>query len=382
MSVNKSKSSDVGEEDVTTKKDDTAKKSAKKRTRRDTRQGAWNKVNAKYVERSVRLFELIRDLANFYHDEEELAIMNYKKRGRPYRYTNSFIAALSRIRDVLAMDFRACEGMAHVFTGGNGPEFTTIFRRINSMDAHIRDSLSDTTCENVSIDLVPDGTGLTPATRSEYIRVVHKLKRGFLRLTIMINKDTLEIMAFELTDDKVGEPTVFESVLENSLINIGIDPDERRRVVLEQAHLKEKTYTTITLTADGGYDSREIFSACKKLGIATNIRIRKNANIKADGVDRARSEAVLAQLGGGKDVSAAEFADMNESKREENRKKWKKSVKYGTRWLVEIVISAFKRTYGSDVMAKKLSNIRQEIRLKIRTYNEMLRIGREAFMKA
>lgn len=351
----------------------------KKSARRRARQQSWNKVNARYVERARQLFKLVKSLAGIYRDGRELADMNYKKRGAPYRYTNSFVAAVSRIRDVLGLDFRACEGMADVFAPGNGPEFTTIFRRINAQDAPIRDSLSDVTCGNISIDLVPDGTGLTPAARSEYVRVVHRLNRGFLRFTIMINRETLEIVAFELTDDSVGEPAVFKSLLENALANVGIDPGERRRAVLEQRGLGRKTYAAVSIMADGGYDSREVFSECKKLDIRASIRIRKNANCKAGGVDRARTEAVLDQLADGPDVTPAEFAATDEKRREENRKEWKKRVKYGMRWLVEIVISSFKRTYGGSVMAKKMEYIRQEIRLKIRTYNAMLRIGREAF---
>ncbi len=72
---------------------------------------------------------------------------------------------------MLCLDFRACKGMADASASGNGPEFTTIFRRINAQDAPTRDSLSDVTCKNVSIGLVPDDAGLTPASRSEYVRV-------------------------------------------------------------------------------------------------------------------------------------------------------------------------------------------------------------------
>lgn len=259
-----------------------------------------------------------------------------------------------------------------------GPEFTPIFRRINSQDASIRGSLTGVSCEDVEIDLVPDGTGMTSAVRSEYLRVTHMLRRGFFGLAIMINKKTLEIVAFELTDDSVGEPTVFRPLLENALANMGVDPDGRRRAVSEQRSRRGRTYAAIMLMADGGYDSREIFSECRGLGIRTRIRVRRNADCRADGTDRARTEAVLEQLGGGSGVTAEEYAAMDEAERERNRKERKKLVGYGTRWLVEIAISAFKRTYGGSVMARKLGYIRQEIRLKIRTYNTMLRVGREA----
>ena len=214
------------------------------------------------------------------------------------------------------------------------------------------------------------------------MRVVHRPRRGFLRLTIMISKETLEIVAFELTKDTVGEPTVFESLLENALKNMGVDPEERRRMVRNQRNRRHRSYRTLALTADGGYDSRGVFSARKKLGIRADIRIRKNANCKAGGADRAGTEAVLDQLGGGAGATPAGLAAPDESGREANRRKRKIRVRYGTRWLVETVISAFKGTYGDAVMAKKMENIRREIRPKICTYSRMLRIGREAAMRA
>ena len=351
----------------------------RKRKRKRMEEGAYRRMDAKYVGRARSMFNMIRDLVDVYDDKAELAAMNLGKRGRPFRYTHSLIAAISSIRDSLNLDFRGCEGMT---PEGRGPDYSTIFRRINAQDASVRDSLSDVACEDVAIHLVPDGTGLTPAARSEYVRVVHRLRRGFLRLTIMINKETLEIVSFRLTDDTVGEPTVFEDLLHDALVNLGVDPDRRRADVRAQKNRPDKTYRRIMLMADGGYDSREIFSACKKLGIETNIRVRVDSNARAGGVDRARSKAVLDQLGGGPDATPAELAVLTDSEREANRKKWKERVRYGTRWLVEIVISAFKRTYGDAVAARKMGNIRQEIRLKIRTYNRMLRIGREASMRA
>ena len=271
----------AGRDGRATKKKKKKKKSAGGPTSRQ--------IDAKYVGRARSVFGMIDGLIDIYDDEAELAAMNRGKRGSPYRYTHSLIAAISRIRARLSLDFRSCEGM---LPEGRGPAYTTIFRRVNAQDESIREGLSDVACGDVAICLVPDGTGVTPAARSEYVRVVHRLRRGFLRLTIMISRETLEIVAFELTKETVGEPTVFESLLENALRNMGMDPEERRRMVRSQKNRRRKAYRTLTLTADGGYDSREIFSACKKLGITPNIRIRKNANCKAGGADRARTEAV------------------------------------------------------------------------------------------
>ncbi len=76
--------------------------------------------------------------------------------------------------------------------------------------------------------------------RSEYVCVIHKLKRGFLRLVIIINLDTQEIISYSLTDDKTGEYAVAEqTVVENTLKNLGINPDERHIQVKREKGLKD-----------------------------------------------------------------------------------------------------------------------------------------------
>lgn len=356
-----------------------AGRAGKRRARKRRGGDAQRRIDAKYVGRARSLFNMIREPVDIYDDKAELAAMDRGKRGRPYEYTHSLMAAISSIRDSPNLDFRGCEGLLPEV---EGPEYTTIFRRVSAQDASIREGLSGVECSDAAISLVPDGTGLTPATRSEYVRVVHKLKRGFPGLTIMINRETLEIVSFRLTDDSVGEPTVFEDLPHDALANQGVDPDRRRAEVLAQKNSPDKTYRKIALMAGGGYDSREIFSACRKLGIETSIRVRVDSNARADGVDRAGGGAVLDQLGGGAGATPAGLAALDESEREANRRKWKERVRYGTRWLVGIVISAFKRTYGDAVAARKMEDIRQEIRPKICTYNRMLRIGREAAARA
>lgn len=54
---------------------------------------------------------------------------------------------------------------------------------------------------------------------------------------------------------------------------------------------------------------------------------------------------------------------------EESRKEWKRRVWYGRRWIVEAVISAFKRMSGESVMAASLEGMVHEIMPKAATYN-------------
>ena len=61
-----------------------------------------------------------------------------------------------------------------------------------------------------------------------------------------------------------------------------------------------------------------------------------------------------------------------------NQKEWKKRVRYGLRWLVEIVISAFKRMFGESVRALTPATTQVEIATKVAAYNHSLDIGDEA----
>ena len=52
------------------------------------------------------------------------------------------------------------------------------------------------------------------------------------------------------------------------------------------------------LWGDGAYDARYVFSLLQSLDISPLARVRTNSNTRSRGADRARSRAVLDQLGG------------------------------------------------------------------------------------
>ena len=122
------------------------------------------------------------------------------------------------------------------------------------------------------------------------------------------------------------------------------------------------------MLCDGGYDTRGAFPHCRNRRVRAIIRIRHNATTHSRGKDRARSEAALEQLGGG--CTAKQFARMKKDERNRHRKKWKDKVKFGDRWLVEIVISAFKRLLGEAVRAVKPEYILKYMATKIAVYND------------
>ena len=145
--------------------------------------------------------------------------------------------------------------------------------------------------------------------------------------------------------------------------------------------LMKRKGIAIELRGDGAYDTREIFSLLARLEIIPIIKVRINANARAGGVDRARALAVLEQLSGKGGCTNRELNRMRKDERLANQKDWKKRVRAGLRWIVEIVISAFKRIFGEFVRTLTPLTTYIEIATKVAAYNHSLSIGDEAVQK-
>ncbi len=186
------------------------------------------------------------------------------------------------------------------------------------------------------MNLVIDGTGLSPTARSEYIRFKHKVRHGFIRLTLVVDTDTREILGFSVTDDTVGEAPQFESLTCMALENTDLDAciqDSKGGGANQSTENSSDSCRTqkIVMRADGGFDSRRIVDTCKRLGIIPYIRINHNATTRSGGVSRDRTMAVMYKLGDGI-TDLRRFAHLTKEEHESNHKKWKKRVKYGSRW--------------------------------------------------
>ena len=372
--------------------------------------------DARYIEQGMLLF-----LAPDPDSAKDLARMNKKKNGRPFDYSELTIMAIAGVRYRLKLAYRPCEGLAISALGEkDAPDHTTLCRRINKMNVTSAEGCVEVRSKGSIMRLIPDGTGLTPSTRSDWMRHKHKVKRGWIRLSVMIEHDTQKIVAFKVTDERTGDSPQFEGLLEDSLECLGIDAGrlcrnarqgggsadkkdpaqspssdrkgqgdrqpQRESDVIEQAINAASTAgnleeSVIAVLGDGGYDTRKIHSLCKNLGIYSLIKVRQNSNSRSNGKGRARALAAQDQLCGSKH-GPKELSALDADERSKNQKEWKRKVGYGRRWLVEIVFSAFKRRFGDFVMARTMKNIINEIGIKVRIYNELLDVAREAIMRA
>jgi predicted acylesterase/phospholipase RssA len=122
-----------------------------------------------------------------------------------------------------------------------------------------------------------------------------KQERIFKNTCVAVNIKTKEILALEVTDEKVHDGKVIKQLIEQVLNN--------------NHNIKTKS-----LLGDGAYDSNENFKYLKEKRIQPIIKVKRNSIISSKN-NKIRNEEVQLQT---KDYH-----------------KWKKKRKYGQRWLTK-----------------------------------------------
>ncbi len=139
-------------------------------------------------------------------------------------------------------------------------------------------------------------------------------RKGYLKIHIAVNIKTKEILALEVTDEKVHDSKMLKKLVDDVLK--AVPPDEKNIV----KKLK------LVLLADGAHDTNTNFGYLDKNGITPGIKVRRKNSIVSPKNNRLRNMEVRLQA---KDLL-----------------KWKKKRKYGQRWMAETTFSSIKRMFG------------------------------------
>lgn len=302
----------------------------------------WKKINNRLIEQGTIWLDL-RFLEN---RKEELAAMNEGKEGARFEFPDSLIRYAGSVRCMFRLPFRQTQGMldgiAKQVPELAVPYYSQINRRFNKLPVKIRPKQTTDTKELV---IGFDGSGISVTNRGEWMRKIHRKGKiieckGFLKIHIGVNVKTQEITAIEVTREDVGDNTMFEPLLIQTVENTG-----------------KKIGRAL---ADGGYDTYENFEMLEECEIDPAIRIDDNAITDPppqDFIHRNRPEPV-------RTIHAREqLAD---------REKWKKKKKYGLRWIVETTFSVLDRRFGTYVTARKYENMQHEMLFKAQLYNQLL----------
>ena len=200
------------------------------------------------------------------------------------------------------------------------PDYTTINRRINKLHVKINEHIEN------DIVIAIDGTGIKVTNRGEWMRHKWHVRKGYLKLHVAVDTDKKKIVSLEITSEEVHDGKILKKLVDNAL-----EDNNVKRAI-----------------GDGCYDSKDNFQYLSTKSIHPAIRVRKNSSDKSIGC-YGRMIVVL--------------------KQKRNCAKWKSSVGYGYRWVVEGVFSSMKRMFGEYVSARKFPNMVQEMIMKTSLYN-------------
>ena len=285
----------------------------------------WPSYNRSLVRRGEILFSY--DLLDIWDDD--LARMNENKKGKKYKFPDSFILIISHIRICLHLPYRQTEGIIKATVGKGIPEYkqpsspsySQICRRTNKLDIDINSSIDDD-----DVIIAADSTGIKITNRGQWMQDKWKAeKKGYLKIHVAVNIKTKEIIALEITDEKVHDGKVIKQMIEQILNN--------------NHNIKIKSFL-----GDGAYDSNENFKYLQKKRIRPIIKVKRNSIISTKN-NKIRNREVGFQI---KDYH-----------------KWKKKRKYGQRWIVETVFSSIKRMFGEYTSAIRFQNMIKEMTMKV-----------------
>ena len=300
----------------------------------------WPSYNRSLVRRGEILFA--HDFLDLWWDIE-IEDMNERKEGRKYRYPDSLILVIGYIRVYLHLPYRQTEGIIKA-TGKSlpsHPSYSQISRRINSLDIDSGSrSSSELDGDNDDLIMAVDSTGIKVTNRGQWMHDkwdAQNKNKGYLKIHVAVNTKTREILALEVTDERVHDGKVMGKLVEHVLKSNGNGPAVKIKSVL----------------ADGAYDSNENFKCLEENRIQPGIKVRKNSIVSARNASSRNKEA----------RSQKDFP------------RWKRKRRYGKRWMAETAFSSMKRTYGEHVSATRFQNMAKEMVLKVSLYNLFTRLG-------
>jgi IS5 family transposase len=283
----------------------------------------------RYNEALVRRGEIFLGLDAMEEWEEELEVMNRRKEGARFMFPDGFVRLLGFVRVLFHLPYRQTEGFVEALSrymeGLSAPDYTTLNRRVNRLQVDL--SLEDIQPDE-PVTIAVDASGIKVANSGDWIRRVWKVRKGYLKIHIAVDVKSRQIVAMEVTDEKVGDNRMFKPLVKAAM----------------------NSHPVSRVLADGAYDAKENFNLLARHGVDPAIRVRSNSIAKARG-SMARRQVVAERL--------------------KNPEVWRVRHQYGYRWRAEGVFSCMKRSFGEHVNAKKYVNMAQEMLLKAALYNHL-----------
>lgn len=296
----------------------------------------WKEYNESLVRRGSLDFWIEQGIAEVWQERGHIIIR--KKRGAQRQYSDQAIELCRLVGKVFHQRLRQTEGFVRsIFNQAcielEVPDYSTLCRRGVHLPVHLPKQ------EKEKVVAILDSTGLKVYGEGEWKVRKHGYSkhRQWMKAHVSIDRDG-EIRAVKLTDNSVDDATV------------GVE--------LLRTHA---TDTIEAVEADGAYDKRMMYQACKDQRVSRIlIPPRKDAKIWVHG----------------NRLGEKHPRDENlRAIRTTTRKRWKQESGYHTRSKVETTMFRTKTIFGEKLMARSIENQITEVSLMTKALNLMLYNG-------
>lgn len=281
-----------------------------------------------YNEELVIRGEFYFDFGFLENWEKELEQMNMKKVGHPYEYPDSLFEYLSPMYCFL--DSRKLEGalrkLSCYIPRLKSCDYSTICVRLSQLNPKIMLDKSK------KYNAIFDSTGNKLTNRGEYMRHKWRVYRGWIKVSICIDKITKDLLDVEVSLEDIEDYELAKKHLAN-LDKINIESG----------------------TGDGAYYRQELYEEFLKRGILPILKPRCDAS--PNGLDPMHT-------------AAREYHELG------GYKPWRDKYDYGKRWHVEGKISSTKRCNGECVRMLNQKNFLKEAKRKFIDYERMKNYAR------
>ena len=200
--------------------------------------------------------------------------MNENKKGKKYKFPDSFILVIGHIKVYLHLPYRQTEGIIKATIGKSmskykqppaaTPSYSQICRRTNKLDVDINSGIVDD-----DVIIAADSTGIKVTNRGQWMQDKWNVKKQerLSKIYVAVDVKTKEIIALEVTDEKVHDGKVMKQLIEQILNN--------------NRNVKIKYFI-----GDGAYDSNENFKYLQKKRIWSIIKVKRNSIISSTRITR------------------------------------------------------------------------------------------------
>jgi len=294
----------------------------------------WNSYNKSLVERgSITIWIDEETISKWHHDGPD-------QRGAQFEYSDGCITCLLQLKAVFRLPYRQLQGFSSSLIQLMGfdvkvPSYSQICRRAVDLDVDIEVPGSKS-----PLFIVIDSTGLKVYGEGEWKTRKHGVgkRRTWRKLHLGVDEKTGLVHAQVLTGNGKGDGDAqqVEGMLEQVESPIG------------------------KFSGDGAYDTYEIWTLLKGLGIEGIIPPQENAIYWVDEFD------VPLDLDRNKILEKIEGV---------GRSQWKKSSNYHRRSLSETAMMRFKTIFGPQLYSRIFEKQKTEAAIKIKCMNKMTRIG-------